>query len=118
MKANYKNKYNTEKQIGWTDLKVLLREDGTYRIEPKTGIYQMKLENTSGDIHRMLKQDLIEGNDTFLIATYDHTEDSFSFEMFYSFEEFDKSDFIAMEYELADYIIAQNVKKPTIFTIY
>lgn len=118
MKANYKNKYNTEKQIGWTDLKVLLNGDGTYSIEPKTGIYQMKLENTSGDIHKLLKEDLIEGDDTFLVATYDHTDDSFCFEMFYSFDKFDADDYIDMEYELADYIIDQNIKKPTIFTIY
>lgn len=118
MKCNLNRKNNNEKQIGWTDLKVIIREDGTYRIVPKTGIYQMKLENTSGDIHRMLKQDLIDGNDRFLVATYEHTDNSFCFEMFYSFKEFDKADFLALEYKLAEYIMSQNVKKPTIITLF
>lgn len=116
MKCNT-NRYNHKKQIAWTKLKVYLH-DGTYNIIPLTDIYEMKLENTFGDIRKMLKQDLIDGNDRFLVATFDYTDKGFSFEMFYSFKQFDQADFLAMEYKLAEYIISQNVKKPTIITFF
>jgi len=104
------------KTIAWTKLKVHI-DDCTYKIIPLEGIYEMKLENTSGDIHKMLKQDLIEGNDRFLIATFDYTDKGFSFEMFYSFDEFDMKEFIDYEYQLANFVLGNRIKKPTIVTI-
>ena len=84
------------------------------------GIYGIRLDqvdtNVAEEIRPLLKQDLIEGNDRFLVGTYDYTDSGFSFEMFMYNIEFDKDFFIESEYNLARALINDNIQTPTIIT--
>lgn len=122
MKANYKKKtFETCKpeHISFTRIKLCI-DNGKFYLIPLDGIYGISLERVDTDvadgIRPLLKQDLIEGNDRFLVATYDHTDKGFCFEMFMYNIEFDLDFFLKSEYKLAKALIDANIQTPRIIT--
>lgn len=100
------------------------KDDEGWYINPFFEVYYLPVkcakEDTNDAIYNLLKPDLIDGEDRFLVSTYDHTEDHFCFNMFVYNVSYDpKSDkeiLVYYAYQLAQAIAEDNITESSVIT--
>lgn len=114
-----------EDNLVYLQIKATFDEKEGWIIDSTSDVYFLPVkyaeEYAGADIYRLLKPDLLDGEDRYLVATYDHTESSFCFDMYaynVSYDPDCHSHIVFGEaYELALAITKNNITHPSIMTI-
>lgn len=105
-----------KKNFMFTRLAVSIDESGKRSLEILDGVYQIKPEDTTGMARMLFEQDLVKGDDRFLVEVYKVCENRWEFAMVMRCTNL--GEFVCYEHAIADAVINQHVNKPTVFTLY